>query len=70
MIARVWSPHLLAASVAALLVAGADGWRTAALALAAAAAVAATRVRFANDAAVVLLALVAVLVAGGNGIGG
>jgi hypothetical protein len=60
---------LLAATVAGALVLAADGWRTALLALVAAAAIAATRIRFAGEAAVVLLAATALLASAGYGIG-
>ena len=60
-------PATLLAAAAVAIVALADGWRTALLTAAAAAALAATRVRFSREAAVCLLAVVALLALGGWG---
>lgn len=56
----------LAALLALAVLLAADGWRTALLALLAAAAVAATRIRYAREAAAALLALTAALALAGH----
>jgi hypothetical protein len=60
---------IMAAAGAIVVMVAVDGLRTALLALLAGGAVAASRVRFANQAAVVVLAATALAVSGGHGIG-
>jgi hypothetical protein len=59
----------MVATAAIVVMIAVDGWRTALLAVLAGGAVAASRVRFSDRAAVALLAITAVLVSGGHGIG-